>query len=615
MQDGLSFTSGVLVSVITKNATGWWFVDMDGVEGWVPSSYLESTTSNKIQSPVSNEPAPPLPVRNSPIVPLPKKESLKPFEKPTRPALSPAPKKKTLPKTDNTSATRVKTVALGTSSNRTMRSLRRSQSTESLDRDTQPKPVVRRTKSPPAIHLATTSNGWKPKPVPVKPLKSPLPVVRNMEIKKPVSKTMSPRTARLSKGQISDPLLHKSPPAANRHTSVSKTAANRHTSVSKTISLQSMNSKGLASKSGTMHTSRSVNSLLAPEDNSRSTSIGTRPAKPAPPTASPANIRKNISYDIHRGPPKKIGTETIKNPGALRRISETAKHPQKGGNTVSRPPNVRRGGSEESTDTGPHHLSELESKIRLRTKTTDNDKPKKPGPPQRPKAPPSRPKEPPKRPGPPKSGPAGVKRPPPPKPFVAPSVKKATKAYVVVGDYTGEKDSCLTLSEGDWVEVIERNDDGWWFVEIDGSQGWAPSSFLEEKQKPAVDTKPSRPSRPKMPVPYKPEARNVPTIPSRPRPPPTKIPSDEQAPSDSTPDNNTVTTPRPKPRTRVHKSSATNGFARATSAYTVPAYEDNGMELVQGRLYEVKERRDTGWWLVRDGDSEGWAPASHLEAI
>ena len=608
MEDGLSFTSGVLVSVITKNATGWWFVDLDGVEGWVPSSYLESTTSNKAISPISNEPAPPLPVRNTVSVPPPKKELLKPFEKPTRPVLSPAPKKKTLPKTDHTSVSRVKTVALGTSSNT---SLRRSQSTESLDRDTQRKPVVRRTKSPPAIHVATTSNGWKQKPAPVKPFKSPLPVVRNM---KPASKTvtMSPRTARLSKGQISDPLPHKSPPAADRHTSVSKT-----------ISLQSFNSKGPAPRSGTMHTSRSTNSLLAPENNSRTTSIGTRPAKPAPPTAYPANIRKNVSYDTYRGPPKKTGTETIKNPGASRRSSETTKYPQRGGDTASRPPNVRRGGSEESTDTGPYHLSELESKLRLRTKTTDNDKPKKAPPPQRPKAPPpqrskappSRPKEPPKRPDPPKPGPPGVKRPPPPKPYAAPSVKKATTSYVVVGDYTGEKDSCLTLSEGDWVDVIERNDDGWWFVEIDGSQGWAPSSFLEEKQKTATDTKPSRPSRPKMPVPYKPETRNVPTIPSRPRPPPTKTPSDEQAPSDTTSDNNTPTTPTPKPRTRVHKSSVTNGFARATSAYTVPAYEDNGMELVQGRLYEVKERRDTGWWLVRDGDSEGWAPTSHLEAI
>ncbi len=601
--DGLSFMSGVLVSVITKNSTGWWYVDLDGVEGWVPSSYLESTSKKETISPISTEPPPPLPVRN-PVVAQPKKELMPAFDKPTRPTLSPFPKKKPPPKVEHVPVSRVKTVALGSSNTSTTTSLRRSQSTESLDRDTPSKPVVKRAQSPPAIHLAT-SNGWKPKPVPTKPGKSPSPVSKNIEVKPPPSKTLSPRTARLTKAQISTPVAQKSPPAPNRHTSVSKAT-----------SLQSIN-KSVPPKSSTMNPSKSIGSLISPEaSSSRTSSVTNRPAKPAPPTISPSSARKTTSSsDLHRPPPiKKMSLDSTKKPVLARKTSDGPKYPQKGGGSVSRSPIVRRGLSEESTDTGPQHFSELENKLRLRKPTDDDDKPKKAAPPQRPKAPPSRPREPPKRPGPPKPAPPGVKRPPPPKPYGGPSVKKPNKSYVVVGDYVGEKESCLTLSEGDWVEVLERNDDGWWFVELDGTQGWAPSSFLEEKST-APDPKPSRPSRPKMPTPYRPEApRSGPSIPSRPRPPPARKTSGEQVSSNNTSESNTVTTPTPKPRTRVAKKNST-GFARAVSTYQVPAYEDNGIGLVQGRLYEVKEKSDSGWWRLKDGDIEGWAPASYLEAV
>ncbi|GFN84112.1 Sh3 and px domain-containing protein 2b [Plakobranchus ocellatus] len=42
--DGLSFRSGQEVQVKEKTATGWWFVKIDEEEGWVPASYLESSS-------------------------------------------------------------------------------------------------------------------------------------------------------------------------------------------------------------------------------------------------------------------------------------------------------------------------------------------------------------------------------------------------------------------------------------------------------------------------------------------------------------------------------------------------------------------------------------------
>ena len=37
----------------------------------------------------------------------------------------------------------------------------------------------------------------------------------------------------------------------------------------------------------------------------------------------------------------------------------------------------------------------------------------------------------------------------------------------------------MSLAAGDTVEVIEKHENGWWFVCIEDEQGWAPSSYLE----------------------------------------------------------------------------------------------------------------------------------------
>jgi hypothetical protein len=51
---------------------------------------------------------------------------------------------------------------------------------------------------------------------------------------------------------------------------------------------------------------------------------------------------------------------------------------------------------------------------------------------------------------------------------------------------------------------------------------------------------------------------------------------------------------------------------RAAVSYQVPVYEDSGITLVAGQLYEVLEKQE-GWWFVKDTQGEGWAPASYLD--
>ena len=52
--DGISFSSGRKVEVFEKAASGWWFVAIDGVEGWAPSSYIEKKSASEVSASMSS---------------------------------------------------------------------------------------------------------------------------------------------------------------------------------------------------------------------------------------------------------------------------------------------------------------------------------------------------------------------------------------------------------------------------------------------------------------------------------------------------------------------------------------------------------------------------------
>jgi len=51
--------------------------------------------------------------------------------------------------------------------------------------------------------------------------------------------------------------------------------------------------------------------------------------------------------------------------------------------------------------------------------------------------------------------------------------------YVVTADYQKKNKNDISLKAGDIIDVIERNDYGWWLVDREGELGWAPASHLE----------------------------------------------------------------------------------------------------------------------------------------
>ncbi|MGH0147082.1 UNVERIFIED_CONTAM: hypothetical protein FKN15_009926 [Acipenser sinensis] len=56
--------------------------------------------------------------------------------------------------------------------------------------------------------------------------------------------------------------------------------------------------------------------------------------------------------------------------------------------------------------------------------------------------------------------------------------------YVAVTDYEKQESSEVSLCVGQVVEVIEKNESGWWFVSSDDEQGWVPATCLEAQDDP-----------------------------------------------------------------------------------------------------------------------------------
>ncbi|KAK9955927.1 hypothetical protein ABG768_015766 [Culter alburnus] len=56
--------------------------------------------------------------------------------------------------------------------------------------------------------------------------------------------------------------------------------------------------------------------------------------------------------------------------------------------------------------------------------------------------------------------------------------------YVAVTDYEKQESSEISLYVGQVVEVIEKNESGWWFVSSEDAQGWVPATCLEAQDDP-----------------------------------------------------------------------------------------------------------------------------------
>ena len=183
------------------------------------------------------------------------------------------------------------------------------------------------------------------------------------------------------------------------------------------------------------------------------------------------------------------------------------------------------------------------------------------------KVPPPRPKQGPQK----KVGPG--------RPAISPALKQklgttssgVTKQdhWITCGDYSETGDGCLSFVKGEEVEVIDSSNADWWYVSINGKEGYVPFTFLAKKEpSPVTETKP-------------------PVVKKR-----------------STPQPVTKQPPKPAPRGGGKKR-----LYRALADY---ADEDGGLSFHEGDLLELLDDSDD-WWFVKLGAVEGWAPSTYLE--
>ncbi|XP_071167390.1 SH3 and PX domain-containing protein 2B-like isoform X2 [Mytilus edulis] len=121
--------------------------------------------------------------------------------------------------------------------------------------------------------------------------------------------------------------------------------------------------------------------------------------------------------------------------------------------------------------------------------------------------------------------------------------------YIVIADYKKADKWDLNLKAGMVLEVIEKSDSGWWFVNVDDKQGWVPSSYVERKD-------------------------------------------------------------GLKENTAIRTNLGEDERYISTENYTPQNCDEIALE--KGAVVEVLEKNLDGWWFVRSNGNEGIAPSTYL---
>ncbi|VUC30016.1 unnamed protein product [Clonostachys rosea] len=90
--------------------------------------------------------------------------------------------------------------------------------------------------------------------------------------------------------------------------------------------------------------------------------------------------------------------------------------------------------------------------------------------------------------------------PPPPPPAAAPAAPPKVMAKVLY-DFKGQGENDPTIKEGDIIEIVQKENNGWWLAETNRGKAWVPAAYVEELAAPPPKAKPPPPAPPaKRPV-------------------------------------------------------------------------------------------------------------------
>ncbi|KAG5284315.1 hypothetical protein AALO_G00025370 [Alosa alosa] len=147
--------------------------------------------------------------------------------------------------------------------------------------------------------------------------------------------------------------------------------------------------------------------------------------------------------------------------------------------------------------------------------------------------------------------------------------------YVAVTNYEKQESSEISLHVGQVVEVIEKNESGWWFVSSEDAQGWVPATCLEAQDDPDDFSMPGEEVRRRY-----------------------------------------WSLPRHVGRRRTLGDLLSTGWGQEEKysvIYPYAARDQDEIDLERGMIVEVIQKNLEGWWKIRYQGKEGWAPASYLK--
>ncbi|XP_074964204.1 SH3 and PX domain-containing protein 2A isoform X2 [Phalacrocorax aristotelis] len=151
--------------------------------------------------------------------------------------------------------------------------------------------------------------------------------------------------------------------------------------------------------------------------------------------------------------------------------------------------------------------------------------------------------------------------------------------YVVVSNYEKQENSEISLQAGEVVDVIEKNESGWWFVSTAEEQGWVPATYLESQNGTRDDSEINT----------------------------SKL--------------GEVSKRRKAHLRRLDRRWTLGGIvnrqqSREEKYVTIQPYASQGKDEIgfeKGVTVEVIQKNLEGWWYIRYLGKEGWAPASYLK--
>ncbi|CAM1510133.1 Fc.00g004680.m01.CDS01 [Cosmosporella sp. VM-42] len=114
---------------------------------------------------------------------------------------------------------------------------------------------------------------------------------------------------------------------------------------------------------------------------------------------------------------------------------------------------------------------------------------------------------------------SGAMRVPPPPPPAAPAAKPKIMAKVLY-DFAGQRENELSIIAGELVEIVQKENNGWWLAKKGNGSAWIPAAYVEEQAPP--------PAPAPRPPPAPPVAKAKPTPPQ----PPAKRPAAHRKPAD-----------------------------------------------------------------------------------